>query len=37
MISKRSSEDFPAFSLDGSQVAFSWGGEKHDNFDIYVQ
>jgi DNA-binding winged helix-turn-helix (wHTH) protein len=29
-------EDWPAFSPDGEQVAFSWSGEKSDNFDIYV-
>jgi WD40 repeat protein len=27
----------PSFSPDGSQVAFSWSGEKQDNFDIYVK
>ena len=27
----------PSFSLDGSQIAFSWDGEKQDNFDIYVK
>jgi serine/threonine protein kinase len=27
----------PSFSPDGSQVAFSWNGEKRDNFDIYVK
>jgi Tol biopolymer transport system component/DNA-binding winged helix-turn-helix (wHTH) protein len=27
----------PSFSPDGSQVAFSWNGEKQDNFDIYVK
>ena len=27
----------PSFSPDGSQVAFSWDGEKQDNFDIYVK
>jgi len=27
----------PAFSPDGRQVAFTWDGEKQDNFDIYVQ
>lgn len=27
----------PSFSPDGSQVAFSWNGEKEDNFDIYVK
>ena len=26
----------PSFSPDGNQVAFSWNGEKQDNFDIYV-
>ena len=29
-------EDWPAFSPDGEQVAFSWSGEKSDNTDIYV-
>jgi eukaryotic-like serine/threonine-protein kinase len=27
----------PAFSPDGRQVAFSWNGEKQDNYDIYVK
>ena len=27
----------PSFSPDGTQVAFSWDGEKEDNFDIYVK
>ncbi|MFN7995493.1 MAG: protein kinase [Bryobacteraceae bacterium] len=27
----------PAFSPDGSQVAFVWDGPQHDNFDIYVK
>jgi len=27
----------PSFSPDGDQVAFSWNGEKQDNFDIYVK
>jgi Tol biopolymer transport system component len=27
----------PAISRDGRQVAFSWNGEKEDNFDIYVK
>ncbi|MCU0248439.1 MAG: serine/threonine-protein kinase [Bryobacter sp.] len=31
------SEFSPTFSPDGSQVAFSWGGEKNDNYDIYVK
>ena len=29
-------EAHPALSPDGSQVAFTWNGEKQDNFDIYV-
>ena len=31
------SQDWPSFSPDGSQVAFSWDGAKQDNFDIYVK
>jgi len=31
------SEDSPSFSPDGTQVAFTWDGEKQDNFDIYVK
>ncbi|MCJ7504017.1 MAG: serine/threonine-protein kinase, partial [Acidobacteriia bacterium] len=31
------SEYYPSFSPDGTQVAFSWDGEKQDNFDIYVK
>jgi eukaryotic-like serine/threonine-protein kinase len=31
------SERSPSFSPDGSQVAFSWNGEKQDNYDIYVK
>ena len=27
----------PTFSPDGSQVAFSWDGERQDNRDIYVK
>ena len=27
----------PQFSPDGQQFAFSWNGEKQDNFDIYVK
>jgi Tol biopolymer transport system component len=27
----------PSFSPDGNKVAFSWNGEKEDNFDIYVR
>jgi Tol biopolymer transport system component/DNA-binding winged helix-turn-helix (wHTH) protein len=30
-------EDFAAFSPDGNQIAFVWGGEKSDNADIYVK
>jgi eukaryotic-like serine/threonine-protein kinase len=30
-------QDDPSFSPDGSQVAFSWDGEKEDNPDIYVK
>jgi Tol biopolymer transport system component len=30
-------EDDPAFSADGSQIAFSWDGGKGDNYDIYVK
>jgi Tol biopolymer transport system component/DNA-binding winged helix-turn-helix (wHTH) protein len=31
------SEESPSFSPDGNQVAFSWNGEKQDNYDIYVK
>src|SRR5262245_19349165 len=30
-------EASPSFSPDGNQVAFSWNGEKQDNFDIYIK
>ncbi len=30
-------EEFPTFSPDGNQVAFSWTGESGNNFDIYVK
>ncbi len=30
-------ETDPSFSPDGSQVVFSWDGEKQDNYDIYVK
>jgi eukaryotic-like serine/threonine-protein kinase len=31
------SEKAPSFSPDGNQIAFSWSGEKQDNYDIYVK
>jgi Tol biopolymer transport system component len=31
------SEQSASFSPDGNQIAFSWNGEKQDNFDIYVK
>jgi eukaryotic-like serine/threonine-protein kinase len=31
------SELAPSFSPDGRQIAFSWNGEKEDNYDIYVK
>ena len=30
-------EAFPAFSPDGSQVAFAWNGEQRENADIYIK
>ena len=30
-------EQQPSFSPDGKQIAFSWNGEKGNNFDIYVK
>ena len=30
-------ETEPAFSPDGKQVAFTWNGEKRDNYDVYVK
>ncbi|HEX2521323.1 MAG TPA: protein kinase, partial [Terriglobia bacterium] len=30
-------ERSPSFSPDGNQVAFSWNGDKQDNFDIYIK
>ena len=30
-------ERYAALSPDGTQVAFSWNGEKQDNYDIYLQ
>jgi Tol biopolymer transport system component/DNA-binding winged helix-turn-helix (wHTH) protein len=31
------SECSPSFSPDGNDVAFSWNGEKQDNYDIYIK
>jgi serine/threonine protein kinase len=31
------SQDWPSFSPDGDQVAFSWDGDRQDDFNIYVQ
>jgi Tol biopolymer transport system component len=33
----KGTESSPAFSPDGEQVAFTWNGDKQDNFDIYVK
>ena len=33
----RGREQQPSFSPDGNQVAFSWNGDKGDNFDIYIK
>jgi eukaryotic-like serine/threonine-protein kinase len=30
-------EQQPSFSPDGNKVAFSWNGEKEDNYDIYIK
>jgi Tol biopolymer transport system component len=30
-------EQYPSFSPDGKQVAFTWNGEKQDQFDVYVK
>jgi Tol biopolymer transport system component/DNA-binding winged helix-turn-helix (wHTH) protein len=37
LTSLRGSEERPAFSPDGTRVAYSWSGESGDNVDIYVQ
>jgi serine/threonine protein kinase/WD40 repeat protein len=37
LTSYRGSEQHPTFSPDGSQIAFSWNGEKRGNYDIYVK
>ena len=31
------SKDDPAFSPDGNEIAYAWGGEKDNNEDIYVK
>jgi len=30
-------ESHPSLSPDGNQVAFTWNGEREDNFDVYVK
>ncbi len=30
-------ERHPSFSPDGNEIAFSWNGDKQDNYDIYVK
>jgi serine/threonine protein kinase len=30
-------EESPSFSPDGTNVAYSWNGEKEDNYDIYIK
>ena len=35
--SMRGNEEGASLSPDGEQVAFTWNGEKEDNFDIYVK
>jgi len=37
LTSYRGYQEYPSFSPDGDQVAFSWDGEKQDNFDIYIK
>jgi len=34
--SYQGSQTYPSFSPDGRQIAFTWGGDKGDNPDIYV-
>jgi Tol biopolymer transport system component/predicted Ser/Thr protein kinase len=37
LTSMRGFERHPTFSPDGGQIAFAWGGEKGDNWDIYLK
>jgi len=37
LTSMRGFEMEPTFSPDGGQIAFAWGGEKGDNWDIYLK
>ena len=37
LTSDAGNEESPSFSPDGSQVAYSWDGERQDNRDIYVK
>jgi serine/threonine protein kinase len=37
LTSLRGNEEGASLSPDGEQVAFTWNGEKEDNFDIYVK
>jgi len=37
LTSMRGKEEGASLSPDGEQVAFTWNGEKEDNFDIYVK
>ena len=37
LTSMRGNEEGASLSPDGEQVAFTWNGEKEDNFDIYVK
>jgi serine/threonine protein kinase/Tol biopolymer transport system component len=36
LTSMHGSQTHPTFSPDGGQIAFAWGGEKGDNWDIYL-
>ncbi len=37
LTSSPGAENYPSFSPDGTQIAYSWSGERHENTDIYVQ